>query len=204
MFSWKKFFIVLSCVFIVSVLSGCAFSVFQKELNYTYSGPVLSDSAINPTKTLSVDKFEDLRDVTTPKMILHMYNGYGSKTTGGWEAEKPISDIVKDAIIQGIQLSGLMLANEGDFVLFGQILDFSGDYKVNMSLKDQYGCKLTVKFRMRDTKTKKIVWTDTFIGKATAKKVTHKGAHAEEGFKKALDNLLKQLFEDEYFLQQFI
>lgn len=187
---------------ILFLSSGCAFSVFQKELNYSYQGE-LPEASRPITKTVSVGKFKDLRDVTTPKMIMHMRNANGYITTGGWEAEKPIADIVRDAIMEGIELSKLNLTENGNLLITGEVIDFSGESKMDMSLGITFRSKLTVKLKLTDVSKKKVLWKDTFFGVGVAKKVTHSGEHAKDSFVSALNDMISHVFTDDYFLQQF-
>ena len=193
----RKVFISL-CLLIL-VTSGCAFSVHETPLNYSYSGQIGKDTIQNPKKTLSVGDFKDNRDVTTPKIIMNMRNANGFRTTGGWEAEKPINEIVKDALSQGIKMTGLISTNRGDLLLTGEIIDYSGEIRQKLFASGVFNSKLTVKLQLREIGTEKVIWRDTFIGQAS----TESNDYIKEGFILALNDLVTKVCTDEFFLQHF-
>ena len=195
----SKFLLALLVVLLSFIASGCAFSVHQTPLNYSYSGPLPKDGIKTPTKSLTFGEIKDSRDVTTPKMIMNMRNANGYRTSGGWEAEKPIADIVKDALSEGIKLSGVGLTPKGDLLLSGEVMDYSGEEKHSKPFYGVFSSKLTVKLQLRDEISKKILWRDTFIGQATI----DKGNYIKDGFIMALNDLVTKVVTDEFFLQHF-
>lgn len=179
------------------VTTGCAFSVHQKPINYNFSGELNQNTQKSYSKKLQVGDITDIRDVTTPKMIMNMRNLNGERTTGGWEAEKPIAEIVKDAFIQGIQTSNLKMADTGDLLMTGEVVNYIGEGRMS-GLSGTFEGKLTVKIQLRDMTENKIIWRDTFIGQASIKK----GDYITDGFRSSLDSLVANVLTDEYFLQQ--
>jgi hypothetical protein len=187
---------------ILIVVSGCAFSVHQTPLNYTYSGQLSNDGRKAPTKSLASIDIKDARDVTTPKMIMHMYNAHGIQTSGGWEAEKPIAVIVGEALGEGFKLRGLRVTPNGELSLSGEIVDFSGRVKAPGYLDHVFSTKLTVKLQLRNEMTKRILWRDTFIGQGTVNQTAiYNGKYAKDSFVISLDDLVTKVITDELFLQ---
>src|SRR5690554_7751194 len=78
---------------LVMLLSGCAFNVYVVNVDYKYDNPIETDLS---SIALDVGEFKDSRNVDNPRMIVNQKNGYGQTTTGGWQAEKPLIDIVKE------------------------------------------------------------------------------------------------------------
>jgi hypothetical protein len=187
----------LLVVFLLTIVSGCAFTVNQTPLNYSYSGRLPAESDKASTKTLTLMDIKDARDVTTPKMIMHKINGHGFQTSGGWEAEKPIADIVRDALAEGIKQKGLTLAPKGDISLSGELLGYGGWFKHPTPFHGVFKGRMTVKLQLRDETSKKILWRDTFVGEATI----DEGEYIKDGFTMALNDLVTKVVTDQFFLQ---
>ncbi|SDB52142.1 hypothetical protein SAMN02927930_02055 [Pseudidiomarina indica] len=180
---------------LVMLLSGCAFSVYDVNVDYKYDNPIETDLS---SIALDVGEFKDSRNVDNPRMIMNQKNGYGQTTTGGWQAEKPLIDIVKDAVIDGLKKSGVTLnENSQDMVLSAELLEFDGDIKMGAWVGSYVG-KMSVKMQLVDKQSGEIIWRDTFVGSGEAK--------GNEGvasvLKISLDNLVDNLLNDKYFIQK--
>lgn len=188
---FKKFAIVLLTIHI----TGCAFSVYDVDVDYKYDKPVQADlSEIN----LEVGEVTDSRDVENPRMIMNQKNMYGQTTSGGWQAEKPLNEITKQALMDGLTKANAKLApSSTGLELSGDLLSFDGDIIMG-AWQGTYKGKLTVKLQLVDKNSGKIIWRDTFIGSGEVKG----GDGVANCFKVALDDLVTDLLEDEYFLQK--
>ena len=182
----------------IGLLSGCAFTVHDVQVNYDYVGTVSTDlSNINPSP-LKIGVINDGRNVENPRLIMNMTNLNGATTSGGWQAEKPLAEIVRDAIIQGLINAKTPLADSGEsLILTGELVDF--DYEVIMGMwTGTIKSSLSVKLQVRNTDTNKIIWKDTIISSASVKS----GEGAKGALKAVLDDLIADLLSDEYFVQQ--
>ncbi len=182
----------------IGLLSGCAFTVHDVQVNYDYVGTVSTDlSNINPSP-LKIGVINDGRNVENPRLIMNMTNLNGATTSGGWQAEKPLAEIVRDAIIQGLINAKTPLADSGEsLILTGELVDF--DYEVIMGMwTGTIKSSLSVKLQVRNTDTNKIIWKDTIISSASVKG----GEGAKGALKAVLDDLIADLLSDEYFVQQ--
>ena len=182
----------------IGLLSGCAFTVHDVQVNYDYVGTVSTDlSNINPSP-LKIGVINDGRNVENPRLIMNMTNLNGATTSGGWQAEKPLAEIVRDAIIQGLINAKTPLADSGEsLILTGELVDF--DYEVIMGMwTGTTKSSLSVKLQVRNTDTNKIIWKDTIISSASVKS----GEGAKGALKAVLDDLIADLLSDEYFVQQ--
>lgn len=192
----KRKLVILGISF--GLLSGCAFTVHDVQVDYTYQNDVNVDlSKISPSP-LEVGVIEDGRNVKNPRMIMNMKNMNGATTSGGWQAEKPIADIIQDALSQGLGKANAPLTDSaGKLILTGELLDF--EYKVIMGVWEAtIKSSLSVKLQVRDVNTERIIWKDTYISSASVK-----GSEGAEGaLRAALDDLVTDLLSDEYFIQQ--
>ena len=186
-----RLFTVVLCL----VLGGCAFTVHDVQTNYHYSAPV---SSRLPAKRIGVGAFSDERGVQNPRLIMNIRNLNGDTTSGGWQAEKPISELLRDGIIQGLTSAGVTTQpSVGALALKGQLLDFNVKTIMGMWEGTLEG-KMTVKFQLTNASTGAVVWQDTFIGSSQVK-----GGEGAVGVLKAtLDNVVTKFLSDEYFQQK--
>jgi hypothetical protein len=185
-----------SLTLIMLLLStGCAFTVHDVNVDYKYSKPIEFSFLPQP---ISVTDIKDARGLETPRMIMNMTNLNGQTTSGGWQAEKALSEIVKDAIVQGLEKTKSY--SDGDtskFIMSGELLSF--DVKTIMGAwQGSYKGKMSAKFQLVDKESGKIVWRDNFVGSSEVK-----GNEGVVGVLKiTLDDLVSKLFNDEYFQQK--
>lgn len=176
-------------------LAGCAFSVYDVNVDYNYDNPVKTrlDSI-----SLNIGEFKDSRNLENPRMIMNQTNGYGQTTTGGWQAEKPLADIVKDAVTDGLKKSGAVVDNNSEnMVLSAELLGFDGGIKMGAWVGTYFG-KISVKMQLMNKQTGDVIWRDTFVGNGEAK--GNQGVASV--LKISLDNLVDNLLTDEYFIQK--
>jgi len=186
----------LSVLALLACLSGCAFSVYDVNVGYKYNNPIVTDLS---AATLAIGEFKDSRNVANPRMIMNQKNGYGQTTTGGWQAEKPLAEIVKDAVTDGLKKSGAIInENAKNLILSAELLEFDGDIKMGAWVGSYVG-KMSVKIQLVNKDTGEIIWRDTFVGSGEAK--ANKGG-IPSILKISLDNLVDNLLKDPLFIQK--
>lgn len=128
---------------------------------------------------------------------MNQTNMNGQTTSGGWQAEKPLNEITRDAVIDGLAKANAQLNEDSNFELTGELLSYNGEIVMGM-WQGTFKGALSVKLQLRDKQTDRIVWRDTFSGAGE-----YKGKNAiVESFKVALDDLVTDVLTDDYFLQQ--
>ena len=129
---------------------------------------------------------------------MNMTNLNGDTTSGGWQAEKPLSDILKDAVVQGISNSQIQMNDlDSEVKLSGELLAF--DIETIMGFwEGTHKGKMTAKFQLVDSASGDIVWRDTFIGNSEVKG----GEGVAAVLKATLDDLIEKFLNDNYFQQQ--
>jgi hypothetical protein len=184
---------ILSAVFVFA--SGCAFTVDQVPINFEFQETI--NHGIECSKTTSIGAITDTRPVDDPNLIVHKTNMHGYTTTGGYKAEKPLAEIIRDGLVQGFAAADLPVSGEhGDYTLRGEFMDYG--YHIIMGLFDgKLNSRLTVRFTLVDNARDKIVWRDTFIGRATITK----GHLVRDPFSLALTDLIRQVCSDELLLE---
>ncbi len=175
--------------------SGCAFTVHDVYVDYKYEKPIEYDFV---PRQLEVGDVKDSRGAENPRMIMNMTNLNGATTSGGWQAEKALNEIVKDAVIQGLSNSNIDLSNpESEIKLSGELLAFDVE-TIMGAWQGTYKGKMTAKFELVDLDSGNIVWRDTFIGSAQVK-----GGEGVVGvLKETLDDLVTKFLNDKYFQQK--
>jgi uncharacterized lipoprotein YajG len=193
----------LTVLFALNFLSGCALTVHDLPVNYEYKNKIsLPNNSSLPEVTIL--DIKDTRTVTNPRMIMHQKNGYGQTMTGGWQAEKALSLIVKDAIEQGIANASLNNNNSNRKVqLDGQLVDVSSSV-ISGWLKGTINMKVTVKLTARDMRSDEILWRDTLFGDGSSGKQSAPKPALIEAFSNSLNDLVDNLFSDEYFQQKVL
>ena len=86
---WKLVFL---GILIIIFASGCAFATYQTPIYYNYVDDGEIDAALSNMQ-ISVEEFIDSRNDVDPRTIIHLKNGYGQTTTGGYKAQKPLTQI---------------------------------------------------------------------------------------------------------------
>lgn len=182
------------------LLTGCAFATYQAPINYRYT-PVKEESASFQNVAMNVETFIDSRHINNPKMIINMVNEYGQTTTGGYLAEKPVAEVIKDALIQGLQSKGINIDKTASKTIEGELLDVSPEAIMGF-WTGKFAIKITVKLSIKDGKTAKILWRDTYVSKAETKCTLGGIPVVQKAFTAALDDLIVKIMSDSLFLEQ--
>ena len=177
-----------------AMISGCAFTVHDVNVDYKYQQPTplrASGAKVN------VEDFSDSRGTSNPRLIMNMKNLNGHTTTGGWQAEKPLAEIVRDGVIQALTTAGATIQSGSNIDLSGQLQDFTSEIIMGAWDSELRG-KLTFKLQLKQAGSGTVLWKDTII--ATGAVNGKVGAPAL--FRETLDNALKGLMSDNTFIQQ--
>lgn len=185
---------------LTSLFSGCVFTVHDLPVDYTYSGQV--PALAQPNKpNLTVTEIKDTRTVENNRMIMNQTSGYGQTTTGGWQAEKELSLIVVDALVQGFEAAGLIRPNAENIAISGELIGVDSEIVTGWT-KATINMSVTVK--LSANKGDQIIWRDTLVGNGTSGKQTSIKNALKESFSDALNDLVSNLLSDDYFRQQVI
>lgn len=176
---------------ILLILKSCALTDSVKTLNYEPN--VKIESILERTKKVRVEEMKDDRGYDNDKVIFYKKNMYNQTMSGAYVAEKPVSEILTEAIKNGLEQKKVVLDNSGEYVLKSSLqkLDYesiSGFSSVRVIPQ------ISVKFQLVDEQGK-VVWTDIIIGKANIK-----GVNFEKFMNPAIDNLVEQLLSNNDFI----
>lgn len=179
-------------------LSGCAFTVSKVPLEYRYQGTASQN--LTPGTKVRVLPLTDKREVSDPRTIFSKSNSY-SKTSGEYRAEQAISEIVTQAISDGLSEAGATVTPDAELVLEGELL--KNDYDVDRGfvegrVKNELQCKL----RIRNKNSGELLWQDTISGKYSEDTTWTPASFYAQMMRKTIDNFVAELLQDEYFRQK--
>lgn len=172
-------------------LTSCALSNSVKQINYQ-SNLKVSDR-LSSSKIVKIDEMKDMRGYSDEKVIFYKKNMYNQTMSGAYMAEKPVSEILTEAIKNGFNEKNISVNGSNDYILKSELQKL--DYEAISGFSTvQLIPEITVKFQLVD-KDGKVVWTDLITGKANTK-----GAKFEKFLPPAIDNLIQQLINNQDFL----
>lgn len=190
----KKNFCIFYCIVIFCCLqiSGCALTTTNLPLTYK---PNISkvQEAPNRVHALKVAAFQDERG-ENPSLIMHKINMYNDEMSGTCMAERPIADIIHDAIVDSLQKKNYKVDADSNLVLSGEL--------INLTFKPRMGfftgsmlANLEMNFKLINKKSNHIVWTEIFKGSG----VSGSNDLIKDSFKLAVDDLIAKLLRSSEF-----
>jgi hypothetical protein len=185
----------ISLFLTIWIVSGCAFSMHQTELNYKYDEQSLTSKPENIKDGVLVANVADERAVSDPKIISHLVNGYGQTTSGGYVAEKEITEIVKKGITDALSSAGY--TNSDDVELDAVIHDYEYDTVAGWWSVKKVTSKLDISITLK--RNGEYISKNTVIGKSTLLSKDMAGKKEQELivdlFNAALDDSITQIVE---------
>src|SRR5882762_3087923 len=146
------------------VMAGCADPLYDVRVDYTFRGTVARDLSTSRER-IRLGAFEDRRGNPNPRMILHSWNGRWEPNSGGWLAETPIADIVRDAVVQGLSAAHAPLVESSEtLILTGETEDYQYAIHRDRFWTGTVNPLLTVRFRLRDARTRELLWSGSLTG----------------------------------------
>lgn len=173
-----------SLALVVSVL--CALSVraptsFAEEIliNYEYTQTPQVDFSKTSKGSLKVAAFTDKRTVASGREISSV------------QAEKPLADIVRDALVQAFSAGGALLVEDG------QSLTLEGELTEVMVAEKEAGIEVTIRTHVTLKQGARTAFDTVIFGRSTASTI-------DEAVRATLDRLVNSLIMDDYFLMEAI
>lgn len=174
--------ITLVCLTLIISFSSAEESLL---IDYTYGGGHGVDFGKTTRGPIKVGEITDSRDVMSSEVIVPGDNGY--------VANKPLAEVIRNAIIQGL-VSGdaKLVEEEQSFTLTGNII--SADSQV-LSGQDGDSIRLTIRTNLELRDANRTVWSTVIFGRGTA--LVSEGFGAALG--KALNRTVDDFIGDTYF-----
>ena len=175
------------------IFTGCAMTM--DRVNVDYKSPELNTENPNLKASLLIGKFKDKRGLEDPSIIIHKTNLNGQTTSGGYQADKPLSEIIEKAL-QDYFSRYRVLNSDKQYTLYGSIIEL--EYEVisgwiSTTLKPE----LSMKFYLKDLSTNQVVWNETYFGRGVVKKFSGSEDAINKMLQASLDDILNQLSNSE-------
>lgn len=166
-----------------------AFAAEEITMDYNYEGNVRTDFSKLSRGPLKVGDFSDDRG-GNPNLI--------SDGAGGFVADKPLADIVRDALIQGLEKGNAVLVEaDENMSLVGTIIASQAEIVDNNGVES---IQLTIRTRVQLQGSGRTVWETVLFGRGSAPVADG----IESAVYGALDRTIRGLVQDDYFLIEIL
>lgn len=167
------------------------------EIDYTYSGNHGVDFSKLRGGPFRVAKFTDSRNLDNANLITDQALN-NSDNQEGYEAEKPLADIIQNALVQGFLAGNASLVEADESKrLEGELIEATAQV---ISGDDGDIIRITMRVAVKLQSSGRTIWQTTLFGRGNAP--------ASEGLKasvtKSLDILVRGLLRDDYFLNEIL
>ena len=178
----------------VTLLTGCAFT--KEKVAVSFQTPVFKETATAPT-AIGVQKLKDARGVD-PHLLAH--KGVQMKTTGEYNTDAEVADIVTDALKTTLKSLNYKIASDGGgLTLSGDIVKF--DSNVIMGFwAGAMESSIQLNLKLNDAKTGALLWSELLSGYTKVEGLQmDRAAHRQRVAEEALQDVMKKLGESETF-----
>ncbi len=163
-------------------LTAPVFAAEEIAVNYSFAGTVQPDFSNMPRGPLKVGEFTDSRG-GNPNLI-----------SEGYMADQPLAEIVRDALIQGLESGKASLVDSGEnMTLVGSIESSEVQTVEENGLSS---IRVTVRTRVQLVGSGRTIWQTVLFGRGTAPE----SEGMEQAIANALDRTISGLVQDSYFL----
>ena len=178
---------------LISFIALPASAVEDLDFSYTYKGNHGVDFSSMPKGPLRLATFTDARSVDSPALITDEELG-NSSATGGYQLDRPVADLVRDALVQGFVSGNAALVDSGEKLLIvGELL--ASDARLTTS-NDVETIQITLRTNIKLQGSGGTIWETILFarGKAPASE------GLESALTDALNRIVRELLRDDYFL----
>jgi len=170
---------------LITLTTLSSFAAEEISFSYTYEGNHGVDFSNMRNGPLSVGEISDGRSVESPNTI--------TDNLGGYAADKALTEIVKDALAQGLTKGGAALVDaDAALTLRGSIVASEAEIIESNGLES---IRLTIRTSIELTNGSRTIWNTVLFGRGTA--TVDEGM--EQALKNAMDRTISSLVRDTYF-----
>lgn len=185
------------CLFLlplILLLGGCAFTMDEKTINYAFAPPGGEVTALNTEKSIQVGEITDDRNPSHPNLIFNKMNLNGDVTTGGYLAEKPIVEIIREGIVSGLDAALVDVREDADLELTGRLRELRYEAKTSWT-KAELHLSMTIQIVLKDRKTQEVLYSENVM----ANDVLTEDIKVETAFVEIMDDWILELLRSEFF-----
>src|SRR5690606_30547915 len=141
----SKFKIFVLGISLIS-LTSCALSNSVKQINYQSNLKI--DNKLSSSKTVQIEQMKDTRGYQDKKVIFYKKNMYNQTMSGAYMAEKPVAEILTEAIKNGFKEKNISVNDAiNDYILKSELAKL--DYEAISGFSTvQLIPQITVKFQL--------------------------------------------------------
>lgn len=181
------------CKFLLALLlsfsSVLVYAAETLQVDYQYAGKHGVDFTRMPKGPLKIDEFGDVRSVDA-----HLITGSGDSEDR--QTKRPLAELVRSALVQGLEAGNGTLVKSGEkLLLTGQLTQFSREHKDGE-------IEITVKanVQLKNSASGSGLFTGGLFGRASVPESEGVAAAVYA----SLDKLVNSLLWDDYFLMQVV
>jgi hypothetical protein len=200
---WMNFIRIIGCVFLITLLTGCAFT--RTQVNVSFSPTIGNPLRSGHTNSLEVGAIKDSRPVTDEYVLIQKGNAYGA-TSGAFVTDEPIAKIFQNGLKSALAQNGFLGSNSARYTLKADLHGFGFGVIQNGLFSTTAKPWLEVRFELDDKENGQPVWHDTYTGQSTQKLSAWDGANAGllvQMFNQVADDAVRQLIADKAFRSFF-
>lgn len=192
-----------SCVFAITLLTGCAFSRTPVKVNFS---PVVENQLkAAHTNQLEIGTIKDSRPVTDEFVLIQKANGYGP-TSGAYVTAVPVTKIFQTGLQSALAQNGFTGSNQAQYKLNADLRGFGFGVIQNGLFNATGKPWMEIRFELDDSMTGQPVWHDIYTGHSTQKLSSWDGANQEllvKMFSQVAEDAIGQLIADKAFRSFF-
>jgi len=180
---------ILSFFALCAAFIGPVFAAEEISIDYVYEGNVRSDFSNMSRGPLKVGEFTDNRG-GNPNLI--------TDGAGGFVADRPLTEIVRDALVQGLEKGNAALVDSGENMsLVGAIV--SSEAQI-VDANGVESIQLTIRTRVQLQGSGRTIWETVLFGRGTASVADGISSAVSD----AMDRTIRGLVQDDYFLIEIL
>lgn len=181
-----------TCALVVCTLAllAPAFAAEEVVLQYSYDGDIRTDFSNIRNGPMKIAEFSDGRSGASPNLI--------TDDDGGYTADQPLADIVRDALVKGFTKGKATLVDSGENLILQGAIVSSEAQRVDSNGTESI--QLTIRTRIQLQGNGRTMWETVLFGRGTAP--VSEGM--EQALSNALDRTVRGLIQDDYFLLEVL
>jgi hypothetical protein len=173
---------------LLTLLISPVFAAEEITFDYMFEGNIRHDFSSISKGPLRIGEFSDSRTVDNPNII--------TDSEGGFVADMPLADIVRDALVQGFTKGKAALVDaDAGLTIQGTVLSSEATIVERDGVQS---IQLTVRTSVQLRDANRTVWETILFGRGIAPVTEGMG----QALKNAMDRTINGLVRDDYFLME--
>jgi len=181
----RRWSLIVVCL---GLLSGCAFSDAHLDIGYDKNKAIAGPLSSVPSLAVKMGEFKDSRPESD--VVGYKRNGFGQHTAD-IKPQKPVPDIVSDALESMFRKSNHQVLEDSDIVVSGDIKTFWFDVKTGFWTVEFMG-DVAMHLVVKNSKTSVLIYEQNYTGNFSEKSM----GGFEKTWQKVLNEALANMIEN--------